>query len=141
MRTYYIFNINKTMNTLYDKKTNNVFKVLKSIYETDQKKSISIKKTYLRLIKPLRKSRIDNYLIMKHSNDLYYTKYDNIHKLISEKEYSNLIIKNTFMKIKSSNNISSFLKDLVDINDNLFVVDFNNNDYFYLEDLKVKLLV
>ena len=48
-----------------------------------------------------------------------------------------LIILSTFMFIGCSNNES---KKLVE-NKDYFIVDFDNKDYFYLEDLKLKLLI
>ena len=46
---------------------------------------------------------------------------------------------NTFIKIVTNTNISTFFKDLYLLNENLFLVDFDNKDYFYITDLKKKI--
>ena len=140
MRTFYIFNINNMINPMYERKTTNIYKIFNEIRKMDKKEFCLAKKLYKRLIIPINKYKIDDTLFKIHMNDFYYKKNNNIHELNSDMENSRLIINNTYMKIISTKNVSSFFKDLCMFNDNYFVIDFNNKDYFYLRDLKVKLL-
>lgn len=140
MRTFYIFKINKELTTIYDKKSINIYKMLNKINTFNKKEYKFAKKMYLKIVMPIDKKKIDNYLLMNHINDFYYTKSKNTHELMSTKEESKLIIHNTYLKVITTNNISSFFKDISYIDEDLFVIDFKNKDYFYLSDLKVKLL-
>ena len=140
MRTYYIFRINSELIPLYERKSTNIYKILNRINSFNKKEYRLAKKIYSRIIVPLNKKKIDNYILMNHMNDLYYTKNLNRHELLSTFEESRLYIHNTYIKIITTNNISTFFKDIYSINNNYFVIDFNNKDYFYLDDLKVKLL-
>ena len=141
MRTFYIFRINKILNPLYEKKSNNIFNMLNKIYNLDKKEYSYAKRLYSRIIIPIDKNKLNNYLLMNHMNDFYYTKINNVHELSSDKEISKLIVYNSFIKINTNVNISSFFKDICTLGDDYFVIDFKNRDYFYLEDLKIKLLV
>lgn len=140
MRTFYIFKINNLLNPIYERKTTNIYKLLDKIKKLDKRDYKIAKSLYSKTIIPINKGKIDNYLLMNHMNDLYYTKNNNIHELSSDMEESKLIIYNTYIKVTSTNNISSFFKDIYELDKNLFAIDFENKDYFYLDDLKVKLL-
>ena len=140
MRTYYIFKINKSINPINEKRTVNTYKLLNKIYKYSNKDYKEAYKLYRKIVMPINKYKLDNYLLMNHINDFYYIKKDNIHELNSKKEKSKLIINNTYIKIITTSNISSFFKDMFSINNDFFVIDFKNKDYFYLEEFKVNLL-
>ena len=139
MRTYYIFKINDELKTMYNKKSNNIYKLLNSIRLSDIKDKNRINKLYKRITKTINKKLVNDYIIRNHLNDFYYKKIGIYHELSNEVENSILIVNNTYIKIVTNNNISTFFKDLYSINDNYFLVDFDNKDYFYLEDLKTKI--
>lgn len=139
MRTFYIFRINNGFNTLYNKKTSNIYKILNRINNLDIKESKKAINIYRKIIKPINKDYIDNYIIKKHINDFYYKKNNNCHELKNDKEKSIMLINKTYIKIICSNNISSFFKDIYLIDKSLFVIDFNYKDYFYIEDLNSKI--
>ena len=63
----------------------------------------------------------------------YYTKFNNNHLINNyyTEENSKLIVKKTFMKVKTSMNNPTFFSVLKKI-PNLFVVDFVSKDYFWL---------
>ena len=139
MRTYYIFKINDELKTIYNKKSNNIYKLLNSIRLSDIKDKNRINKLYKRITKTINKKLVNDYIIRNHLNDFYYKKIGIYHELSNEVENSILIVNNTYIKIVTNNNISTFFKDLYSINDNYFLIDFDNKDYFYLDDLKTKI--
>lgn len=141
MRTYYIFKINKLLNPIYEEKTTSIYKLLEKVNNLDKKEYALAMKIYSKLVIPIDKKKIDNYLIMNHINDLYYTKSSNIHTLYSDMEKSKLKIYNTYIKIITTNNISSFFKDIFNMDNSFFCVDFENKDYFYISSLYEKSLV
>ena len=139
MRTFYIFKINNGFNTLYNRKTSNIYKILNRINNLDineTKKAINV---YRKIIRPINKDDIDYFITKNHLNDFYYKKNNNCHKLESNKEKSIMFVNKTYIKIRSSNNISSFFKDIYCIDKKLFVVDFTYKDYFFIEDLNSKI--
>lgn len=139
MRTFYIFKINNGFNTLYNKKTSNIYKILNRINNLDvseTKKAINI---YRKIIRPINKERIDYFITKNHFNDFYYKKNNNCHELKNNKEKSIMFINKTYIKIVCSNNISTFFKDIYSIDKRLFVIDFDYKDYFYIEDLNSKI--
>lgn len=139
MRTYYIFKINDELKTLYNKKSNNIYKLLDNIRLSDIKDKNRINKLYKRITRTINKKLVNDYIIRNHLNDFYYKKIGIYHELSNEVENSILIVNNTYIKIVTNNNISTFFKDLCSINDNYFLIDFDNKDYFYLDDLKTKI--
>ena len=141
MRTYYIFRINPLFNPLYRKNSTSIYKLLNKIRKMN-KMDISVgKKIYKKLVVPLNKELLSNYILSNHINDVYYIKNGNEHLLESSFETSKLKIYNTYLKIETTKNISSFFKDIVPVSEDMLCIDFDNTDYFYLEDLKTKLLV
>ena len=71
--------------------------------------------------------------LLKHKDDLYYDKKDNKHTINSSNELSRLTINTTYLKIKTNKNVPSFFYNIRNFK-NIFVCDFNNHDYFLLED-------
>ena len=140
MRTYYIFRINNSLNKIYEKNSISIYKMLNKINNMDKKEYEFAKRIYKKTVIPINKNLIDKYILMIHMNDIYYKKYGNVHILNSEREESKLYLYNTYIKIITTNNISSFFKDIYSINNNMFCIDFENKDYFYLDDFELKLL-
>lgn len=139
MRTFYIFKINNGVSTIYNKKTFNIYKILSRINDLDiseTKRAINI---YKKIIRPINKDRMNYLITKKHINDFYYRKINNYHELKCDKEKSIMFINKTYIKIICSNNISSFFKDIFMIDKDLFVIDFNYKDYFYIGDLGSKI--
>lgn len=66
-----------------------------------------------------------------------YSIYNNIHQYTNyyTDEVSKLTIYNSYMVLKSNVNNSSFFKELINI-PNLFIIDFDAEDYFWLSSLK-----
>lgn len=139
MRIFYIFKINNGLTTIYNRKTSNIYKILSRINNLDIDESKHAINIYRKIIRPLNKNYFNNYIAKVHSNDFYYKYDNNCHELKNSKEKSIMLINKTYIKIVCSNNISSFFKDIRDIDNTLFVVDFNYRDYFYIEDLVDKI--
>lgn len=139
MRTYYIFKINDDFRTLYNKKSNSIYKMLSDIRVSKEEDRDKVSKLYNKLTKKIDKKKVNDFIIRNHLNDFYYKKIGIYHELCNNLEDSILTVNNTFIKLVTNNNISSFFKDLYLLNDNLFLIDFENKDYFYMEDLKTKI--
>lgn len=141
MRTFYVFKINDMFQTFYNDKSNILYKIFKDIYDSDEKEIINSFRLFERITIPFNKRTFNNYILFKHKEDLYYTKNDNKHIINNTDEVSKIIVNKTYLKIKSNRNINSFIKDIIDTNESVFVIDFINDDYFWLNKKENKLLV
>ena len=141
MRTFYIFKINNMFQTFYNDKSNILFKMFNEIYSSNDQDLINKFRLFEQITIPINKKIFNNYIMLKHRDDIYYTKTDNVHIIESDCEISKLVINNTFLKIKSNKNINKFFKDIVDSRECLFVIDFKSKDYFWINETKTKLLI
>ena len=141
MRTFYIFKINNMFQTIYNDKANILFKMFYDIYSSNDEDLINKFRLFEQITIPFNKRIFNNYVMLKHRDDIYYTKTDNVHIIESDSEISRLTINNTFLKIKSNKNINTFIRDIVDSRECLFVIDFKSKDYFWINETKTKLLV
>lgn len=141
MRTFYIFKINNMFQTFYNDKSNILFKMFNEIYSSNDQDLINKFRLFEQITIPINKKIFNNYIMLKHRDDIFYTKNDNVHTIENDKEISRLTINNTFLKIKSNKNINTFIKDIVDSRECVFIIDFKNKDYFWVNEAKSKLLV
>ena len=141
MRTFYIFKINNMFQTFYNDKANILFKMFYDIYSSNDEDLINKFRLFEQITIPFNKRIFNNYVMLKQRDDIYYTKTDNVHIIESDSEISRLTINNTFLKIKSNKNINTFIRDIVDSRECLFVIDFKSKDYFWINETKTKLLV
>ena len=141
MRTFYIFKINNMFQTFYNDKSNILFKMFNEIYSSNDQDLINKFRLFEQITIPINKKIFNNYIMLKHRDDMFYTKNDNVHTIENDKEISRLTINNTFLKIKSNKNINSFIKDIYDSKESVFVIDFQNKDYFWINEIKLKTLV
>lgn len=141
MRTFYVFKINNMFQTFYNDKSSILFKMFNEIYESKENEIINNFRLFERITVPFNKKIFNNYILLKHGDDLYYSKKDNFHTINSMDELSRLIINTTHLKIKTNKNINSFMKDIIDTKENVFVIDFKNKDYFWLNEDTYETLV
>lgn len=141
MCTFYIFKINNMFQTFYNDKSNILFKMFNEIYSSNDQDLINKFRLFEQITIPINKKIFNNYIMLKHRDDIFYTKNDNVHTIENDKEISRLTINNTFLKIKSNKNINTFIKDIVDSKECLFIIDFKNKDYFWINEAKTRLLV
>lgn len=127
--------------TFYNDKSNILFKMFNEIYSSNDQDLINKFRLFEQITIPINKKIFNNYIMLKHRDDIFYTKNDNVHTIENDKEISRLTINNTFLKIKSNKNINIFIKDIVDSKECLFIIDFKNKDYFWINEAKTRLLV
>ena len=109
MRTYYIFNVNRYFSYMYKNKPFKMYKIFEEIYYS---------KSY-------------EYIYYEFKLKYGYKRNGNKHNL-NTSENSTLQINNYNIKLITENNYSIFFKYLNNYNNNLFVCDFENMDYFWL---------
>ncbi len=135
MRTFYIFKINNMFQTFYNDKSNILYKMFNDIYNSKEDDIINSFRLFEQITLPFNKKIFNNYILLKHKDDLYYSKKDNKHTINSSSELSRLTINTTHLKIKTNKNINSFIKDIIDAKESVFVIDFKNQDYFWINEI------
>ena len=78
---------------------------------------------------------LGEYIYYEYKLKYGYKRQDNLH-ILNTSENTTLKINNYNIKIETDNNYTEFFKYLNNYNNNLFVCDFNNKDYFWLSKLK-----
>ena len=144
MRTYYIFNVNKYYGYMYKDNPFKMYKIFEEIYYS---RDYDIVKTYHileEIANPFNKIMLNEYIYFEYKLKYGYKRKDNIHYL-STTERTTLRINNYNIKLETESNYSVFFNDISNYNNNLFVCDFENMDYFWLSKLsslqKDKLIV
>ncbi len=89
---------------------------------------------YDQMITPINNKSFNKRLLNKYKDNLYYQKYYNTHTIFNKykPENTKLIIKNTYLLLETNTIKPSFLKELA-FDKDLFVCDFDNRDYFWIE--------
>ena len=138
MRTFYLFKINKEFCNLTKNCPLNLFKSLEEIYYTDKTNVDMAYNIFEQIIEPFKDKILNKNLFDNYQENVNYTKFNNVHMIndFYSDEQSKLIINKSFMLLKTNVTNPDFLKRLVN-EKNIFVCDFMNKDYFWLESILV----
>ena len=127
--------------TFYNDKSNILYKMFNEIYHSKSDELINNFRLFEQITIPFNKKIFNNYILLRHGNDLYYSRKDSIHTISSAYEISRLSVNTTHLKIKTNKNINSFIKDIMNTKEKVFVIDFKNKDYFWLNEINKETLV
>lgn len=128
MRKYYLFNISKDFYDVYKNNSYVLYKTLENLYNL-KKENISYGVSLYKQIC----NRIDKKNIYNLYNDYILINYNKF--LINEnKEESVITIKNAYITYNTNMNFPPSMGNLYKINQKFFVVDFKNEDFFWLEE-------
>jgi hypothetical protein len=136
MRKYYLFKINKTYYNLTKNNPYNLYKAIETIYHIKQE-DLPYFYNYFNVIREtFNKEYLNNNIYQYYKNRHSYTKINNTHMIHDyyTKEESKLIINTNYLLIKSTKQLPTFLKAITR-KEKIFVIDFDNIDYFWLEEL------
>ncbi len=138
MRTFYIFKIKEEYAQLTKNNPYTLFRMLKYIYNLDKKEINQGADIFYKLVENINTKILDKKIFQKYQENYFYMKFKNKHQVnnIYQKEESKLMIRNHYLLLESTIVKPSFLDDLYSI-PNLFLCDFENLDYFWLEKLPV----
>ena len=136
MRTFYIFKINNDYYKLTKNMPYNLYKALLNIKLGTKENITYLKNEYNSLVDKYNKRELNKYIYGKMNKlDGYYL-FNSVHTFNSyyTNEASKLIVNNSYMILKTNTITPYFLDYLEDI-PNLFLIDFEKGDYFYLSNL------
>lgn len=136
MRTFYIFKINNDYYKLTKNMPYNLYKALLNIKLGTKENITYLKNEYNSLVDKYNKRELNKYIYGKMSNLDGYNLFNSVHTYNSyyTNEASKLIVNNSYMILKTNTITPYFLDYLEDI-PNLFLIDFEKGDYFYLSNL------
>ena len=135
MRTYYIFNVNKYFAYMYKRNPFKMYKLFEEIYNMKDYDKSKTYRTFEQIAIPFNKVMLNEYIYYEYKLKYGYQRRDNIHTLNTD-ERTILRVNNYNMKIETDSNYPDFFTYLNKGNNNLFVCDFENKDYFWLSKLK-----
>lgn len=143
MRTYYAFIIKDSLMHFYSKRPYSLYKILEQIYRL---KNSDIKLGYRLLeqvTKPFGVNKIDKFIYKKHFDDLEYSRIEDGHmiKNLYSEEISFLKVFYSHVRIKTNNDFSSFFSSIQNFDDNIFVCDFENEDFFWINKFNFETVV
>lgn len=136
MRTFYIFKIDNEYYNLTKSMPYNLYKTLLNIKIGTKDNLKYLKHEYNTLVNRYNRNELNSFIYGKMKELDGYNKFNNTHVFNSyyTNESSKLTIYNSYMVLKSNREVPHFLDFLEDI-PNLFFIDFEKGDYFYLSNL------
>ena len=136
MRTFYIFKINNDYYKITKNMPYNLYKPLLNIKLGTKENITYLKNEYNSLVDKYNKRELNKYIYGKMSKLDGYNLFNSVHTFNSyyTNEASKLIVNNSYMILKTNTITPYFLDYLEDI-PNLFLIDFEKGDYFYLSNL------
>ena len=136
MRTFYLFKIKTNYSILTKNNPYNLYKTLKEIYHLKKDEIKIAYDLFSQIRDTFNKELLDNNIYEYYKSKYTYTKINNTH-IINDyytDEKSKLTINPTYLLIRSTKQIPTFLRTITKKN-NIFVCDFDNIDYFWLDEL------
>lgn len=139
MRTYYVFKMKREFVNLYRENANSLFNVLKHLYYMKKHEIDYGFNLFSQLTERINKDELDRKIYVKYHSEMVYSKNDNEHVInnLYKDEVSILTIKNTYILITANRNYSSFFNVIDSLGDEYFVCDFINQDYFWVNNIKM----
>ena len=132
MRTFYLYQINDFCVSLYEQSPYKLYHILKDIYYTSKyNQSIAIS-SYEQITDKFSKQFLHDYIFNYYRLELYYHGRNHVHTISNHYEYSKLMVSCYSLKLKTSISYPSFFGCLNQFSSNIFVCDFENQDYFWL---------
>ena len=130
MRVFYAFKINKYFYDIYKNNPYKIYKLLQEIHFIQDYDVNDTKRKLKQIVDRYNKKEINEQII----DDLYsYSEYfnkENTHIICDNYEYTKLIVDVYVIKIKSNQKYPTILKSIKD--ENIFVCDFINHNFFFL---------
>ncbi len=136
MRKYYLFKINKTFYNLTKDNPYTLYKAIETIYHIKEDDLKYFYNYFTTIRDTFNKDYLNTNIYEYYKNRHSYTKIRNTHMIYDyyTKEESKLTINTNYLLIKSTKQIPTFLKAITR-KEKIFVCDFENTDYFWLEEL------
>lgn len=139
MRNYYIFKMKKEFVNLYRDSPNSLFNIFKHLYYLKGSDIDYGFNLFNQLTDKINKHKLDREIYIKYHDEMVYSKNADEHIInnLYKDEISILKVKNSYIFINVNKNYSSFFNIIDTLGNEYFVCDFNTQDYFWLNDIKM----
>ena len=143
MRTYYAFIIKDSLMHFYEKRPYSLYKSLEQIYRLKNNDMALGYRLLEQVTKPFGTNKIDKFIYKKHFDELEYSRIDDGHmiKNLYSEEITFLKAFNSHVRIKTNNDCSSFFSSIQEFDNNIFVCDFENQDFFWINKFNFETIV
>jgi len=143
MRTYYAFIIKDSLMHFYSKKPYSLYKILEQIYRLKNNDIVLGYRLLEQVTEPFGMRKTDRFIYKKHLNELEYSRLDDGHmiKNLYSEEITFLKVFHSHVRIKTNNNYSSFFNSIQEYDENIFICDFENQDFFWVNKINFETLV
>ena len=138
MRTYYIFVVNDVFKKLYQGNESVLFSIIETMYNSKKTDIGLCADIYKQVVSIFNKRLYDEFILNKFKTDENYCLTDKIHYYNIGQTKNGMIIYNSHIRISTNQSGFVFLKPLSMLSDNMFICDFDNQEYFWLEDVVLK---
>ena len=135
MKVFYVFKINENFYYMYNKNSYKIFKILQELRSCGDYDINMTKRKLKEIVCRLDRDNININLNYNLNNNRDYYKNNNVHIICNNNEYTKLIVEDYMIRIKTNQkypNIFNYIED-----NNIFVCDFINIDYFWLNSNKI----
>lgn len=139
MRIYYIFNIKKEVYEIYKNTPSVLYNFFYQLY-INKNDDLNYGSSIFKQVSSKFNNELLNLKIyLKLHNKMKYLKRNDEHIInnLYKNEISIMKIKKSYIIINSNSSYTDFFPILNNLCKYLFVCDFNNQDYFYLANLKM----
>lgn len=138
MRMFYIFEIKKEIKDLYQDNPNSLYKILSSIYYMHREDANYGFNLFKQIANKIKVMDLSNQIYIDMHANIVYTKSGNEHVIndLYQDEVSILKIRKSCLLLQSNKSYNRFLELLLNYNENYFVCDFLENDFFFISDIK-----
>ncbi len=135
MREFYIFEIKENVLKNYKYNYEELYNLIERIHYLRDEDLVLGFSIFNSLVIPINKDEYNEYIKRQNLDSENYICYNYTHTIndFYFSESTKMTINNTHIKIKTNKNIPSFFYNLKNFK-NLFVCDFENKDYFVLEE-------
>lgn len=135
MRTFYLFEIKDSILKNFKYNYEELYSILFDIHQKSNEDIIICYDIFKSIVNPINIEKYNQYIKKRnisHENYIYYNNTHNINDYYND-ESTKMYINNSNIKIDTNKNVPSFFSDIRNFK-NLFVCDFEHNDYFLLEE-------
>ena len=135
MRTFYVFKIKKELTILTKETPYNLYRTIENFYYYDNVNVSVSFKIYNELFDTFNCEYVNKRINTLFKNNRYYKYENNRHMIVNKYRPENTVLKvfKSHIILKSDTINPSLLINYLS-SDNLFVCDFKNKDYFWLNE-------
>lgn len=139
MRIYFVFKLKNEYIKLYKDSPNTIYNILNQMYYMKRNEIGYGFNLFNQIIDKIDKFELDKYIYVLLHTKMKYSKKGDEHILnnLYKDEVSVMKVKNTHIIINSNKSYTEFFKILNEFDACFFVCDFNNNDYFFVSNVKL----